>query len=116
MFLHILSFKFRDVQIIPTRTVRNASKAKKPAANGRAASSNGEADEAAAPNMDDLLPRIDVSSQLGPKVIALLSSTNWKERNHTMDDIENIIKGAARIQPQVGDLIPSLKAGFILPS
>ena len=102
------------LQIIPTRTVRNASKAKKATANGRVASSTGEADEAAAPDLDDLLPRVDISPQLGSKVIASLGSTNWKERNHTMDDIENIIKGAARIQSNVGDLIPSLKVRFPL--
>ena len=61
------------------------------------------------PDLDDLLPRTDVSPQLGSKVIASLASTNWKERNHTMEDIENIIRSAVRIQPNVGDLIPGLK-------
>ena len=95
--------------------MRNASKPKKAAANGRRASSTGEADEAASQDVDDLLPRIDVSPQLGSKIIASLGSANWKERNHTMEDIENIVRGAARIQPNVGDLIPSLKVGhFVL--
>ena len=89
--------------------MRNASKPKRGAANGRAASGSGEAAKTASPDVDDLLPRIDVSPQLGPKIIASLGSANWKERNHTMEDIENIIRGAARIQPSVGDLIPSLK-------
>jgi len=42
-------------------------------------------------------------------VMAGLGSANWKERNHTMDDIENIIRTAARIQSSVGDLIQGLK-------
>ena len=58
---------------------------------------------------DELLPRADISGQLGSKVMASLGSSNWKERNHTMDDIENIIKAASRIQPSVGDLVPGLK-------
>jgi hypothetical protein len=52
---------------------------------------------------------VDISPQLGGKVMASLGSANWKERNHTMDDIENIIRTAARIQSSIGDLIPGLK-------
>lgn len=58
---------------------------------------------------DQLLPRTDISGQLGGKVMASLGSTNWKERNHTMEDIENIVRTANRIQPNVGDLVPGLK-------
>lgn len=52
--------------------------------------------------------------QLGSKVIAALGSANWKERNHTMEDVENIIRTAHRIEPNVGDLIPALKVRFRL--
>lgn len=103
-------------QVVPTRTVKTASKARRATANGSAAESADEGGVAAAPDLDDLLPRADISSQVGSKVIAALGSTNWKERNHTMDDIENIVKAAVRVQPTVGDLVPALKVrGGLLP-
>ena len=98
------------MQVVPTRTVRS-TKPKKATANSASAAVAADKQEAtpAAFDPDELLPREDISAQLGSKVMASLNSSNWKERNHTMDDIENIIKAASRIQPSVGDLVPGLK-------
>ena len=98
------------MQVVPTRTVRS-SKPKKATAKSASAAVAADEQEAtpSAFDPDELLPRADISAQLGSKVMASLGSSNWKERNHTMDDIENIIKAANRIQPSVGDLVPGLK-------
>lgn len=59
---------------------------------------------------DALLPRTDISNQISTKLVANLSSANWKERNAALDEVEEIIKSAGgRIQPTVGDLMPALK-------
>lgn len=101
-------------QVIPTRTVKTAAKAKPQAGSGKTAAKLENGGNSGTPDLDDLLPRTDISGQLGSKVMASLASSNWKERNHTMEDIENIIKTAVRIQPNVGDLVPGLKACFPL--
>lgn len=52
--------------------------------------------------MDDLLPRADISAQLGDP-IALLGSANWKERKEGLDAVEAAIAAAGgRIQANVG--------------
>ena len=99
-------------QVVATRKVRNAKP--KAAAGGRKSgpSDTGSAHEEDAPafDPDELLPRTDISSQITSKLIASLGSSNWKERNHTMDEVEDMLKSAGgRIQPALGDLIPALK-------
>ena len=97
------------IQVLPTRKVRKAGQAGKPAGgyNGPAAD---EDDDAPAFDPDALLPRTDISSQISSKLIANLGSSNWKERNAALDEVEDIVKAAGgRIQPTVGDLMPALK-------
>ncbi|KAL0039701.1 hypothetical protein WJX77_005628 [Trebouxia sp. C0004] len=97
-------------QVMPSRKVRKAGQAGKPAGsyNGPIAD---EDDEPAAPfDPDALLPRIDISSQITSKLVANMGSANWKERNAALDEVEEIIKAAGgRIQPSVGDLMSALK-------
>jgi len=100
---------------MPSRKVRKAGQAGKPAGgyNGPAAD---EDDEPAAPfDPDALLPRIDISSQITSKLVANMGSANWKERNAALDEVEEIIKAAGgRIQPSVGDLMSALKVSCSL--
>ena len=100
---------------MPSRKVRKAGQAGKPAGgyNGPAAD---EDDEPAAPfDPDALLPRTDISSQITSKLVANMGSANWKERNAALDEVEEIIKAAGgRIQPSVGDLMPALKVSCSL--
>lgn len=61
--------------------------------------------------MDDLFPRVDISSQINPPLIALLSSGNWKERKEGLETVAGILEAANnRIKPTIGDLLPALKA------
>ena len=67
---------------------------------------------AAAFDPDALLPRTDISSQITSKLVANISSSNWKDRNAALEEVESIVKAAgSRIQPSVGDLMPALKVG-----
>ena len=95
---------------MPSRKVRKAGQAGKPAGgyNGPTAD---EDDEPAAPfDPDALLPRADISSQITSKLVANMGSANWKERNAALDEVEEIIKAAGgRIQSSVGDLMSALK-------
>lgn len=99
-----------NLQVVPTRTVKTAKPKAAPARGSTSGTSAAEqADTQAVFDPDALLPRTDISPLLGSKVIASLGSANWKERNSTMEDIENIIRSAVRIQPTVGELVSALK-------
>lgn len=101
--------------MVPSRKVRRAGQAGKPA-NGYSGAAADEHDEPAAPfDPDALLPRTDISSQITSKLIANIGSANWKERNAALDEVQDIIKAAGgRIQPAVGDLMPALKVNCLL--
>ncbi|WIA20537.1 hypothetical protein OEZ85_004931 [Tetradesmus obliquus] len=65
------------------------------------------------PSMDDLLPRADISGQITGELVGKLTSTNWKERQEALFEVEGILAAAGgRIQPCVGDLMPALKGRF----
>lgn len=67
-------------------------------------------EDAAPVNSADLLPRANISSQLSPSLLGQLSSSNWKERNAALEEIEGILRSAGgRIQP---DLPTELFAGL----
>ena len=99
-------------QVIPTRKVRKLGQAGKPAGGYSGPATEEDDEPPAAFDPDALLPRTDISNQIPSKLIANLSSANWKERNAALDEVEEIIKSAGgRIQPAVGDLMPALKVG-----
>jgi len=62
-------------------------------------------------SMDDLLPRVDISSQVTTSLIASISNSNWKTRNAALDELENILKEAGgRIAGTVNpELFPALR-------
>ena len=100
-------------EVVPTRKVRSA-KPKAAAAAGGGGATGGRADEeeeAAGPvNVEDLLPRVDISGSITPMLLTMISSSNWKERNAGVDGVANILAEAGnRIAPGVGDLFGALK-------
>ena len=62
-------------------------------------------------SMDDLLPRVDISSQVTASLIASISNSNWKTRNAALDELGNILKEAGgRIAATVNpELFPALR-------
>ncbi len=61
-------------------------------------------------NMDDLLPRTDISGQVNGELLGMLNSGQPKERMKGVDAVDAVLKGAGgRVGPDVGDLIPALK-------
>lgn len=90
--------------------MRKLGQAGKPANGFKGAEADADDEIAAAFDPDALLPRTDISSQITSKLVANIGSSNWKERNAALEEVEEIVKAAGgRIQPSVGDLMPALK-------
>ncbi|ETN59361.1 microtubule associated protein xmap215 [Anopheles darlingi] len=64
-------------------------------------------------NMNDLLPRVDISGQITEALLAELSDKNWKTRNEGLVRLQSIIAEAKLIKPGLGDLPPVLAARLI---
>jgi hypothetical protein len=114
--------RFALLQVVPTRKVRSKKKgggasatgpaaaARGPVASGEAFEEEEEEAEGASLNPDDLLPRTDISGGVTPSLLAMLGSSNWKERNAGVDALAALLAEANhRIEPNVGELFPALK-------
>lgn len=66
-------------------------------------------------NAADLLPRIDISSQITEALIAEISDKNWKTRNEGLTRLQTILNEAKMIKPNIGDL-PTTLAPRLLDS
>lgn len=67
-------------------------------------SSDGEVEEQPAINMNDLFPRVDISSQITEALLAEISDKNWKTRNEGLEKLRAIIAEAKLIKSNLGDL------------
>lgn len=59
-------------------------------------------------NVQDLLPRIDISSQITENLINELGDKNWKVRIEALTKVNTIIAEAKLIKSNIGDLPQSL--------
>jgi cytoskeleton-associated protein 5 len=113
-----------DPEFQPTRKVRAGGGKKRAAvaAGGAAAAASAavevqeeedfDDESAAGASLEDLLPRTSIASSLTSSLISQISSSNWKERNSVLEEIENLIKSAGnRIQPDIpaADLFSALR-------
>lgn len=64
--------------------------------------------EAETVNLADLLPRVDISSQITESLLKELSDKDWKTRNEGLTKVQAIITEAKLIKPSIGDLAPAL--------
>lgn len=63
---------------------------------------------------EPLLPRLDLSPQLGEAFAKQLDSANWKERNAAMEAVEEMIRGTGGgITPNIGELAQGLKVSVV---
>lgn len=70
-----------------------------------------EDDDAAEPepvNVQDLVPRVDISNQITEAVLTDLADKNWKVRNEALTKIGTILQDAKFIKPNLGDLPQAL--------
>ncbi|KAI8872977.1 ARM repeat-containing protein, partial [Ramicandelaber brevisporus] len=60
--------------------------------------------------LDELFPRVNISSQLTSKLMQEMADSNWKQRKEALDTVTNIIAATNnRIEPPIGNLAESLK-------
>lgn len=98
--------KSRDLKPpAPIRGVRPKSESPLPDEDG-----GGEGPrQAAIPNIADMIPRTDISSQITSQLLTDLSDKNWKTRAEAIQRISSIISEAKFITPNLGDLPTALK-------
>ncbi|XP_043269757.1 protein mini spindles isoform X2 [Venturia canescens] len=56
------------------------------------------------PEMNDLLPRVDISSQVTESLLAELADKNWKVRNEALQKISAILSEARLLKGSIGEL------------
>lgn len=71
-------------------------------------SSDNDVDEQPAMKLTDLLPRVDISSQITAALLAELSDKNWKTRNEGLTRLQTILNESKLIKPTIGDLPQAL--------
>lgn len=59
-------------------------------------------------NIQDLIPRTDVSNQITETIINELADKNWKMRNEAVGKISTIVQDAKFIKSNLGDLPQAL--------
>ncbi|KAK5643087.1 hypothetical protein RI129_006932 [Pyrocoelia pectoralis] len=69
---------------------------------------NGEPAQAEEVNIQDLLPRVDISTQISEPLIEQMADKNWKVRNEALTKVSTIISEAKFIKPNIGDLPQAL--------
>ncbi|XP_019623073.1 PREDICTED: cytoskeleton-associated protein 5-like isoform X3 [Branchiostoma belcheri] len=90
----------------PTRGVRKRSEGEE----GGEEEGEEEEDQAAAINIEDLVPRTDVSERMRPELMNELGDKNWKVRKEALEKVSAILEEAKFITPSLGDLPSALKA------
>lgn len=55
-------------------------------------------------NVNDLLPRVDISGKITDALLAELSDKNWKTRNEGLEKLQRILNETKLIKPSLGDL------------
>ncbi|KRG01671.1 protein mini spindles isoform X3 [Drosophila mojavensis] len=91
----------------PPRPVRGVTSS----ANLEDANDDDEGNGGASPepmNLADLLPRVDISSQITESLLKEMSDKDWKTRNEGLTKLQVIISEAKLIKPTIGDLAPAL--------
>lgn len=59
-------------------------------------------------NVQDLLPRVDISPQITESLIDEMADKNWKVRNEALTKVSAILSEAKLIKPSIGDLPQAL--------
>ena len=92
--------KFKDQKAPPPIRYKKGAKAEDTAAGG----SGEDAEDVAAAEPQDLMPRVDIGDQLTEELMTQLTDKNWKERQAALEKIEGILKEAKFIVANLNDL------------
>ncbi|XP_063985359.1 protein mini spindles isoform X2 [Diachasmimorpha longicaudata] len=103
----------RNGEVPPAPTRGPKSKAKSKSANGKTSNDQEDDDnyggeENGPSEVNDLLPRVDISNQITEALIAELGDKNWKVRNEGLVKVSNIINDAKFIKGSIGELSRAL--------
>ncbi|KAF7644640.1 hypothetical protein LDENG_00218580, partial [Lucifuga dentata] len=88
----------------PTRGVRKRSEEQQGGEDAADQEDGGSVD------VEDLLPRTDISAKITVEMVNKIGDKNWKVRKEGLDEMAAVISEARFIQPSVGDLPAALKA------
>lgn len=67
-----------------------------------------ELEEQPTTKLSDLLPRVDISSQITEALLAEITDKNWKTRNEGLTKLQGILNEVKLIKPSIGDLPQAL--------
>lgn len=56
------------------------------------------------PELNELIPRVDISGQITEALLAELADKNWKVRNEALQKVNTMLGEAKFIKPTIGDL------------
>lgn len=56
------------------------------------------------PDLNELIPRVDINAQITEALLAELADKNWKVRNEALQKVNTMISEAKFIKPTIGDL------------
>ncbi|KAH9373239.1 hypothetical protein HPB48_004984 [Haemaphysalis longicornis] len=93
---------------VPTRGVTAPS-----VSEGAGDAGGSTTEEAPAINMEDLVPRTNISGQLTEALLSELADKNWKVRHEGLQKLAAIVDQAKFICPELGDLPPALRARLL---
>ncbi|XP_015113427.1 protein mini spindles isoform X2 [Diachasma alloeum] len=99
----------RSGEVPPAPTRGPKSKAKSKATNGKIGNDQEDEDnyggeDNGPSDLNDLLPRVDITNQITEALIAELGDKNWKVRNEGLVKVSNIINDAKFIKGSIGEL------------
>lgn len=95
----------------PIRSMKNNKAASSPSADDF--NEDDEDNETPPINIADLLPRIDISSQITEALLAEMADKNWKVRNEGLVKLQGILTEAKLIKSTIGDLSQALSQRLI---
>lgn len=56
------------------------------------------------PELNELVPRVDIKDQITEALLAELADKNWKVRNEALQKVNTLLSEAKFIKPTIGDL------------
>lgn len=56
------------------------------------------------PDLNELIPRVDINAQITEALLAELADKNWKVRNEALQKVNTLVSEARFIKPTIGDL------------